>query len=284
MSTPPPYTNITGISRAAMKDNAQITLVSYDGNARPGEIVVNLAVDPPTVFVGNNAGELTQLSTGSGGDYGDANVVTLLDAFGGNTISTTGNVDVGQVTLLNGAVIKDTASDAVAFGEGAGLTSQGDYAVAIGYLAGETSQGADAVAIGETAGTTAQGAEAIAIGYNAGANTQGTRAVAISIGAGQTGQGGDAIAIGYNAGTTSQGNAAVAIGALAGETAQGNNSIIINATNAALDQTTANTFTVKPVRAVTGVTFAAPDSGSVPASFFPMYYNTITGEIIVITD
>ena len=342
---PPPYDNITGISRAAMKDNAQVTLAGYDGNARPGEIVVNLAVDPPTVFVGNNAGELTQLSTG--GTYGNANVVTLLADFGSNTIDTTGAVTVGSVTLINNARIKDTSGDAVAFGVNAGETSQGDFSVAIGYLAGETSQGADAVAIGETAGTISQGAEAIAIGYNAGANTQGTRAVAISIGAGQTGQGGDAIAIGYNAGTTSQGNAAVAIGqlagqtsqnggaiaigfhagldsqsisavaiggeagqsnqgqyavaigdlagntsqglaavaigALAGETSQGNNSIIINATNAALNQTTANTFTVKPVRAVASVTFAAPTSGSVPAGFFPMYYNPTTGEIIVIT-
>jgi hypothetical protein len=38
---PPPYDNITGISRAAMKDNAQVTLAEYDGNARPGELVVD---------------------------------------------------------------------------------------------------------------------------------------------------------------------------------------------------------------------------------------------------
>jgi hypothetical protein len=62
-NAPPPYVNITGISRAAMKDNAQITLANYNGNARPGELVVNLEVDPPTVFVGNNAGQLTAIST-----------------------------------------------------------------------------------------------------------------------------------------------------------------------------------------------------------------------------
>ena len=248
-SPPPPYDIITGISRAVMKDNAQETLAGYDGNARPGELVVNLAVDPPTVFVGNNAGELTQLSTG--GTYGNANVVTLLADFGSNTIDTTGIVAVGSVTLINNARIKDTSGDAVAFGVNAGLTSQGDFSVAIGYLAGESTQGTRAVAIGQFAGDTSQGADAVAIGSQAGENTQGT--------------------------------AAVAIGALAGETAQGNNSIIINATNAALDQTTANTFTVKPVRAVASVTFAAPTSGSVPAGFSPMYYNPTTGEIIVIT-
>ena len=211
---PPPYDNITGISRAVMKDNAQETLAGYDGNARPGELVVNLAVDPPTVFVGNNAGELTQLSTG--GTYGNANVVTLLADFGSNTIDTTGIVAVGSVTLINNARIKDTSGDAVAFGVNAGLTSQGDFSVAIGYLAGES--------------------------------TQGTRAVAIGHFAGETSQRADAVAIGSQAGETSQGVAAVAIGALAGETAQGNNSIIINATSAALNQTTPNTFTVAPVR------------------------------------
>jgi hypothetical protein len=60
---PPPYDNITGISRAVMKDNAQETLAGYDGNARPGELVVNLVVDPPALYIGNNAGQLTAISS-----------------------------------------------------------------------------------------------------------------------------------------------------------------------------------------------------------------------------
>jgi hypothetical protein len=75
----------------------------------------------------------------------------------------------------------------------------------------------------------------------------------------------------------------VAIGVSAGRTSQANNSIIINATGANLNQTTANTFTVKPVRAVTSVTFAAPTAGSIPVGFSPVYYNPTTGELIVIT-
>jgi hypothetical protein len=35
--TKPPYDNITGISRAVMKDNARETIANYNGNARPGE-------------------------------------------------------------------------------------------------------------------------------------------------------------------------------------------------------------------------------------------------------
>ena len=60
---PPPYDNITGISRAVMKDNSQETLAGYDGNARPGELVVNLVVDPPALYIGNNAGQLTAISS-----------------------------------------------------------------------------------------------------------------------------------------------------------------------------------------------------------------------------
>jgi hypothetical protein len=155
-------------------------------------------------------------SADANSSYGDSNVTSLLGAFGSNTITTTGIVAVGSVTLINNARIKDTSGDAVAFGVNAGLTSQGDFSVAMGYLAGT--------------------------------DTQGTRAVAIGHFAGETSQRADAVAIGSQAGETSQGVAAVAIGALAGETAQGNNSIIINATSAALNQTTPNTFTVAPVR------------------------------------
>ena len=85
------------------------------------------------------------------------------------------------------------------------------------------------------------------------------------------------------AGGYQQGAYAVAVGFQAGLTSQANNSIILNATGANLNQTTANTFTVKPVRAEAGVTFAAPTAGSIPAGFSPMYYNPTTGEIIVIT-
>ena len=60
---PPPYTDITGISRAVMKDNAQETLANYNGNARPGELVVNLVVDPPALYIGNNVGQLTAVGT-----------------------------------------------------------------------------------------------------------------------------------------------------------------------------------------------------------------------------
>ena len=71
-SPPPPYDNITGISRAVMKDNAQETLANYNGSARPGELVVDLTQDPPPLYVGNNAGQLTAVSSGN-----NVNAVTV---------------------------------------------------------------------------------------------------------------------------------------------------------------------------------------------------------------
>ena len=67
---PPPYDDITGISRAVMKDNAQVTIENYNGNARPGELVVDQSTDQ--VFIGNSLGALTQIAAGinNGGSSG----------------------------------------------------------------------------------------------------------------------------------------------------------------------------------------------------------------------
>jgi len=68
---PPPYADITGISRTVMKDNAQETIVNYNGNARPGEIVADLTTDPPALYIGNNLGQLTAISSGGPANTGD---------------------------------------------------------------------------------------------------------------------------------------------------------------------------------------------------------------------
>ena len=65
---PPPYDDITGISRTVMKDNAQETVYNYNGNARPGEMVADLTVDPPVVYIGNNLGQLTQVFPSTAGN------------------------------------------------------------------------------------------------------------------------------------------------------------------------------------------------------------------------
>ena len=150
------------------------------------------------------------------------------------------------IGILAGANVQ--GNNSVAIGWNAGYESQGSQAVAIGLYAGNISQGDSAVAIGDNAGAISQGEDAVAIGILAGETSQGNAAVAVGPEAGVTTQGNNAVAIGHWAGQSGQGIQAVAIGFSAGRTSQGNNSIILNATGANLNQTTANTFTVAPVR------------------------------------
>jgi hypothetical protein len=294
----------------------------YIGGVPLGMTAGNVLTVNGNAVLSNNSN--TAVSTT--GNITAGNIITggLISATGNIT---GGNVNTGKITLTNGAVIRDTAGDAVAIGQQAGETSQGNYAVAMGFQAAITSQGTGAVAIGreagnaqgayavaigqeagfagqssgaiaigleagnnnqggdsvaigyraggenqgdnsvaigvyaaanaqgqfavaigDNAGNNAQGTDAVAIGASAGLNTQGTGAVALGQGTGETSQGANAVALGKAAGQVNQGINSIAIGQSAGLTNQGNNSIILNATGSALDQTTANTFTVAPVR------------------------------------
>lgn len=300
-NNPPPYSNITGISRAAMKDNAQESLANYDGNARPGELVVNLETDPPLLYVGNNLGQLTLVASGGNGSSSNtdwANIGNINNGNGPSSIAigfnagTTPVYGVGTPYIAIGQFSGETNqnSDAIAIGNSAGRVSQEQNTIAIGTLAGNNSQGTSSIAIGIFAGADTQGTESIAIGDNAGSGLQGFASVAIGWQAGMTNQGVQSIAIGPNAGLDTQGTGAVAIGngagainqadysiaigAFAGQTNQANNSIVLNATGASLDQTTANTFTVMPVR----------DGGSAAtllgSGFYGVYYNPTTGEFV----
>ena len=113
---PPPYDNITGISRAVMKDNAQETLAGYDGNARPGELVVNLVVDPPALYVGNNAGQLTAISSGGTPTYGQfwSNVSQTVASvnteyrFAFNNTDVSSNVSLGTGASNSRVIINQT--------------------------------------------------------------------------------------------------------------------------------------------------------------------------------
>jgi hypothetical protein len=146
------------------------------------------------------------------------------------------------IQLANGAIIKDTAGDAVAFGQNAGTLSQGAQAVAIGDSAGYNAQGAYGVAIGYGAGNINQGQTAVAIGINAGISNQGNYGIAIGNSSGGS-QGQYGIALGYDSGG-SQGNYSIAIGNQAGKgntTAIGINTIAIG-NQAAFESAVANTI------------------------------------------
>ena len=137
--------------------------------------------------------------------------------------------------------------------------------IALGEGAGETTQGNSAVAIGDNAGKTTQGAGTVAIGYQAGKTTQGEKAVAL----------------GNFAGSTSQGAHAIAIGDNAGEANQAANSIVINATGSAVQNTTASSLVIKPVRDAVGTTMLMYDatSGEVTHTASPVITGDITGSV-----
>jgi hypothetical protein len=129
------------------------------------------------------------------------------------------------------------------------------------------------VAIGPYAGNLSQATLAVAVGQNAGQNSQGTGAVAVGAFAGQ------AQFIG------GQGVNSIAIGARAGQDAQANNSIILNASGISTGTLTANSFTVRPIRAnaasVSNILFYNP-SGVTGQPFEVTYANSISlsGDIV----
>ena len=171
--------------------------------------------------------------------YGDGSFQSTAWTGFGNTIAigyNTGTVSQGSKAVAIGSTAGNVSqgTGAVAIGDRSGVSSQGNLTVAVGSQAGEISQGLQATAVGSGAGNYNQGAGTVAIGTNAGALNQGLRATAV----------------GSMAGGLNQGEYAVAIGNFAGGSNQANNSIIINATGSSLDQTTANTFTVAPIRNV----------------------------------
>ena len=135
-----------------------------------------------------------------------------------------------------------------------------ETSIALGGGAGQDTQGASAVAIGSNAATITQGDMAVAVGLQAGRAYQGQRAVSVGTFAGLVDQGALAVALGYQAGENTQGASSVAIGNQAGITSQAANSIVLNATGTALNNTTASSFVVKPVRDAVGTTVMMYDA------------------------
>jgi hypothetical protein len=89
--TPPPYVDVTGIARTDMKINKQETIAEYDGNARPGELVVDLTTY--NLYIGNADGNLNGFTGGGGTNYANANLVSYLNTgLAGNIIPSANNV------------------------------------------------------------------------------------------------------------------------------------------------------------------------------------------------
>jgi hypothetical protein len=184
----------------------------------------NLWVANNTIYLGNVPLAVTA-----------ANVLTVnnqpvLSANGTSNIQTTGNVAAGNISVSGIVTFADTTSQNTAW-----------TGVANNYIA-----------LGTGAGGATQSQTAVAIGVNAGNIAQDYYTVAIGIGAARDSQLAGAIAIGAEAGGNSQGTNSIAIGFRAGRANQANNSIVLNSTGANLNNTTANSFVVAPVRNTSG--------------------------------
>ena len=257
-------------------------LVDGNNNKIVGPVEThNLRTTNPTIALGYLAGQTNQ-----------GNTTVAIGSQAGNNAQNVGAVGIGykagNASQGLGAVALGYQSGqntqgihAIAIGELAGQATQGGYGIAIGYQSGQTTQGADGIAIGRLAGTTSQGANTVAIGHTAGKTSQGDEAIAIGDDAGEVGQGEAAVAIGHEAGQTNQGIRSIAIGMQAGETTQADyavaigyeagmtnqaaNSIVINASGATLNNTTANSLVIKPIRSASGTT--------------TLMYDATTGEV-----
>ena len=83
-SPPPPYANITGITRTVMKDNAQETVTNYNGNARPGEMTVN--PNTSQIYIGNTNGNLNLVISSNGANTFLGNVRVVSSTTGLNQL------------------------------------------------------------------------------------------------------------------------------------------------------------------------------------------------------
>jgi hypothetical protein len=219
------------------------------------------------IALGLNAG----LNQGSGaiamgksaGQTSQQNNAVAIGAFAGLTSQSVNSVAIGVTAGQTSQGI-----NAVAVGIQSGKFNQGTYSVALGCAAGQTNQQRNSIAIGYRAGTNTQKGASIAIGVQAGMDTQGAECIAIgtdaaitgqesgavAIGnlAGRTSQRANAVAIGNSSGYTNQGNNAIAIGNNAGVNNQAANSICINANGTGVENTTANSCVIVPIRNAAG--------------------------------
>jgi hypothetical protein len=237
--------------------------------------LANLASTTANSFTATNANvanNTANITTLQGNVYANANVSVYL-ASGNNS------ANIATSAALKGGNVVIAANGAVTFGDSTTQNTAPTWAT----LANKNNaSGPTQIALGLVNPTfvTPQGLGAIGIGAYAGQTTQGQTAVAIGYSAGQNIQGASAVAIGQNAGQGNQGANAIAIGAIAGNANQAVNSIVINATGTALQNTTANSLVIKPVRQVTSTNAWTNPANTLPTGFFFTAYNPTTGELI----
>ena len=123
-------TTVTGNAQANITSVGVLTSLSVTGTTTSGNILTAGQVSATGNITGNYIlGNGSQL-TGLPATYGNANVVSLMAAFGSNTISTSGNVTAGNLALSGGMQITGSIVNSAAVNKqvaflGAGAISTG---------------------------------------------------------------------------------------------------------------------------------------------------------------
>lgn len=230
-------TNVNDLTNKTYVDNTVYNITSVNNNQDYFPVFVSSTGPGSQLYIDSNTGPFTY--NPSNGTIKSPTLV--LD-------QTTNVVRAGSIASTTGY-----GNNTIAMGLNAGL-NQGDGSIALGQNTGSPSTGSpqstDCIAIGGGAGRNTQGQEAIAIGLGSGATSQGIGAIAIGSSAGGTNQGQYAIGIGNNAHLSGAGNYSIAIGGGAGTANQAANSIIINASGTNVNNTTASSCVIRPIRGV----------------------------------
>jgi len=116
---PPPYANITGTSAIVGKYNQQESIAAADGNARPGQLIVDLTNND--IYIGNVNGNLELINTGGGGAHADPSgpVGSIQLNAGGNLFTGSSNLTftsntlsiTGNAVLNSNAIVTEVISD-----------------------------------------------------------------------------------------------------------------------------------------------------------------------------
>ena len=106
--------NIQGANVSGFVANANIANTAYSVAVANISGIGNIATinkdgNVSNILYGN--GVFAAAPAGGGGSYGDSNVVTLLTSFGSNTISTTGNISVGNLNATTAVVASRLTSN-----------------------------------------------------------------------------------------------------------------------------------------------------------------------------
>jgi len=258
-------TNGIAIGRLAGRNSQGNNAIAVGASA--GESNQNL----DSIAIGNLAGRSNQ-----------RHYSVSIGSIAGNSSQGTGAVAIGwesgefsqgsgSIAIGNNAGNNSQRNEAVAIGFNSGVTAQKLGAIAIGRGSGNCNQDEYSIAIGYLSALENQSNRCIAIGFNAGFSSQRSTALAIGDRAGSIDQKALTVAIGAEAGYCNQSTGSVAIGYKAGIVGQHENTIIINASSTtSLNSDGSNRFFIKPIRGPT----------TVPSSFYQMYYNPTTGEVI----